>query len=231
MKSLTVLNSDVQTMSSREIAELTGKRHDNVMRDIRKMVEELSADSSLSWHCESSTYLDQQGKEREMYELDKDTTITLISGYDVKLRMKIIKRWQELEAQTVTMPEIHDPSLAAHIKTLIELDQLKQRQLRYEAEQQRLAEQQNRIESEVEQQGRKLQQIETATDHFTIIGWHRYVNQSGSLPLADAARMGKQATKFCMDNEVEMGQVPDPRFGTVRTYPKWVLDDLFTTVQ
>jgi hypothetical protein len=29
------------TMSSRDIAELVGKRHDNVMRDIRVMLEEL----------------------------------------------------------------------------------------------------------------------------------------------------------------------------------------------
>lgn len=29
------------TMTSREIAELTGKRHDNVMSDIRKMLTEL----------------------------------------------------------------------------------------------------------------------------------------------------------------------------------------------
>ncbi len=34
-----------------------------------------------------------------MYVLDKNTTIVLISGYYAVLRMRIIKRWQELESQ------------------------------------------------------------------------------------------------------------------------------------
>lgn len=77
----------------------------------------------------------------------------------------------------------------------------------------------------------RLDKIETASDHFTIIGWYRYVHQAGSLSLADAAKMGRQATKYCTKHEVPMGEVPDPRFGTVRTYPKWVLDDLFASNQ
>ena len=87
------------TMSSREIAELTGKRHADVMRDIRTMTTRLSADADLRWHCETETYTDEQGKSRDMYRMDKDTTLTLVSGYDAVLRFRIIKRWQELEAQ------------------------------------------------------------------------------------------------------------------------------------
>jgi phage regulator Rha-like protein len=87
------------TMSSREIAELTGKQHAHVMRDIRAMIERISADPNLDWHCETETYADEQGKPREMYRMDKDTTLTLVSGYDPVIRFRIIKRWQELEAQ------------------------------------------------------------------------------------------------------------------------------------
>ncbi len=93
-----IFESTINTMSSREVAELTGKRHSDVMRDIRNMIDRISADADLRWHCETVTYTDEQGKPREMYRLDKDTTLTLVSGYDAVLRFRIIKRWQELEA-------------------------------------------------------------------------------------------------------------------------------------
>lgn len=92
------LSNTPATMSSREIAELTGKRHADVMRDIRVMIDRLSASADLRWHCETETYADEQGKPREMYRMDKDTTLTLVSGYDAVLRFRIIKRWQELES-------------------------------------------------------------------------------------------------------------------------------------
>lgn len=98
MTSIIPLSSTPATMSSREIAELTGKRHSDVMRDIRVMIDRISASADLRWHCETETYADEQGKPREMYRMDKDTTLTLVSGYDAVLRFRIIKRWQELES-------------------------------------------------------------------------------------------------------------------------------------
>jgi phage regulator Rha-like protein len=96
------------TMTSREIAELTSKRHDHVLRDIRNMIAELEAAKlatpELGWHCESETYIDAQGKPRDQYRLDFNTTMTLLTGYRADLRMKVIVRWQELEAAAASTP-------------------------------------------------------------------------------------------------------------------------------
>ncbi|WP_062018219.1 phage antirepressor KilAC domain-containing protein [Gluconobacter japonicus] len=82
------------SMSSREIAELTGKRHSDVMRDIRSMLEQVGEGERKF----ASTYNDAQGKLRECYNLPKDLTITLVAGYRSDLRLKIVRRWMELEA-------------------------------------------------------------------------------------------------------------------------------------
>lgn len=46
MFDLTITNIDAQTMTSGEIAELTGKRHDNVLRDIDSIASNLSESSN-----------------------------------------------------------------------------------------------------------------------------------------------------------------------------------------
>ncbi len=85
--------SEAQTMSSREIAELTGKEHDNVRRDILKMAQELSL------NFEEKVLPSNGGRPSKVFLLDKENTLILISGYSIKMRAAIIRRWQELESQ------------------------------------------------------------------------------------------------------------------------------------
>ena len=119
---MNLITSNIQTMSSREIAELTGKRHTDVMRDVRNMYGQIG--ESIS----ASAYSDAQGKERRHYQLDHDMTLLLVSGYSVPLRLKIIKRWSELEQKEQfqipqTLPEALQ--LAADLALKIEQDKPK----------------------------------------------------------------------------------------------------------
>jgi len=85
--------NEIVTMSSREIADLTGKEHRNVLADIRKMLDDLGK----SYAEFSAVYKDQQLIARPCFNLPKRETLILVSGYSVELRAKIIDRWQELE--------------------------------------------------------------------------------------------------------------------------------------
>lgn len=102
------------TMSSREIADLTGKEHAHVMRDIRTMLEQLNeVDPELDSMYKTVTYKQVVGfgeRQNEMYHLNKELTYTLIAGYNVKLRHAIIKRWQELESKSSLTVFSHDTS-------------------------------------------------------------------------------------------------------------------------
>jgi len=96
MTKLTVANRSavVTKMSSREIATLTGKRHDHVMADCRKMFESLNLQSPDF----SGDYKDRRGRTYQEYWLDQDLTMTLMMGYSIPLRHKVAKRWRQLEA-------------------------------------------------------------------------------------------------------------------------------------
>lgn len=97
-----ILNNSVLTMSSREIAELTGKRHDHVLRDTENMLSELGQTSPQFW----GELPDSYGRPQKVALLPKDLTITLVAGYNVVVRHAIVKRWQELEAgQTPKIPQ------------------------------------------------------------------------------------------------------------------------------
>ena len=83
------------TMSSREIAEITEKRHPDVKRDIEVMLGQLQEDVSKF----ARIYFDSMNRQQTEYLLDKEHTECLITGYSAVLRMKVIKRLHELESQ------------------------------------------------------------------------------------------------------------------------------------
>lgn len=134
-----------RTMSSREIAALTGKQHFHVKRDIEKMLADLGEDAS-KYGC---TYLDGQNRQQTEYLLDREHTDCLLTGYSAAMRMAVIKRWRELEAQVaLALPDFTNPAAAARAWA----DQVEQKQA---AEQARLL-----LTVEVQAQATKIEHLE-----------------------------------------------------------------------
>ncbi|ACX86688.1 MULTISPECIES: Rha family transcriptional regulator [Enterobacterales] len=105
MNTLIELNN-VVSMTTLEIAELTGKRHDNVLRDVRNMLTELYGSGGLLKF--GDTYKNEQnGETYVMFRLDKKHTLILVTGYSVKLRASIIEHIEFLESQVKRLEDRH----------------------------------------------------------------------------------------------------------------------------
>lgn len=89
-----LINTTTKTMSSLEIAELTQKDHADVLKDIRRIMEEAEIDHGKF----SGIYKDSMNREQPCYNLPRRECDLIVSGYNVKYRLAIIDRWQELEA-------------------------------------------------------------------------------------------------------------------------------------
>lgn len=125
-----------RTMSSVEIAELTGKLHKNVLADIRSMLAELEIDSAEF----SAQYKDSTGRFLPCFNLDREMTDTLLTGYSAKMRLAVVRRWRELEA-AIAQPR--------------ELSRMDLIQLAFEAEQARL-----QLTIQIEAQATKIHSLE-----------------------------------------------------------------------
>lgn len=104
-------NNSAPTMSSREIADLTGKRHSDVIRDIENTLLQAEIDERRF----ASSYKDLNNKNQKQYMLPKRECDLVVSGYSVKYRLAIIDRWQELEQQVAApqIPDFNNPAEAA----------------------------------------------------------------------------------------------------------------------
>lgn len=90
-------NSNSLKMSSREIAELTGKLHKNVLRDCDKLNEHYEKLGMLKIEQGSYTHESTGNQQHRECLLTKMQTMDLMTGYNTELRIKVNRRWEELE--------------------------------------------------------------------------------------------------------------------------------------
>ena len=112
MNQLINLNQNM-TMSSREIAELTGKEHSNIMRDIRSMLEQLEDAKIILDTYELTNEIGT--RKYNMYWLDKESSALLLDRY--KGLNRVPHRLQE-ESALKTIEQLLGVTLIRQYKVL-----------------------------------------------------------------------------------------------------------------
>ena len=84
-----------ERMSSLEIAELSGKPHNDVMKAIRKM--EPAWAKITQGNFSLSEYKDKTGRTLPCYELTKTECLYIATKFNDEARARLVLRWEELE--------------------------------------------------------------------------------------------------------------------------------------
>lgn len=115
---------DGDRMTSLQIAEITGRRHTDVMRAIRNMEPAWEKVSERKFAL--AEYQDEQGKPRPCYSLNKEECLYIATKFNDEARAKLIKRWKELEEQhqKPSVPQNYLEALKSLVKTEEEKQQL-----------------------------------------------------------------------------------------------------------
>lgn len=111
-------------MTSLDLAELTGKEHRNIMRDIRKEIEELGEEVG-QLIFEQSSYINSQNKEQPCYTFGKKGAMQLALKYDAETRYKVIERIEELEERQKQPPQSLELALQAALEHEREIKSIK----------------------------------------------------------------------------------------------------------
>ena len=193
----------VTQMTSLEVAEITGKEHKSILRDIRDEIEKLESQRIFTEHIfVPSEYQDRTGRTLPMYVLTREGVLQLAARYDAVVRFKLIEKVSQ-PAKVLSPVQ----QLLAQAQILVEMD--------------------SRVEA-VEQGVRRLEhncRRTITSNQLTVIA---YANMKGIRPDEyNSSVVGRKATKLCKERNVLVGKVVDSRYGLINTYPEEILDEIF----
>lgn len=152
----TLYNISKETMTSLEIADITGKNHAHVMRDIRALLNQGVNESNFGL----VNYKDKKGEIRPCYELTKKGCLILASGYDALLRERIINRWEELEKEKrnggFIVPQSFSEALMLAAKQQMQIEDMQRNIEARKAEEQRLLIENAQKDETINEQGEQI---------------------------------------------------------------------------
>ncbi|MEQ6329071.1 Rha family transcriptional regulator [Pseudomonas chengduensis] len=214
------------TMTSLEIAELTGKRHDNVKRTIETLMGQ-GVITSPQIEEKPSTGGRPGSEYRFSGDQGKRDSIIVVAQLSPEFTARLVDRWQELESQ-LAKPR--------------ELSRLELIQMALAAEQEKI-----RIEAERDhaiatkaQIGSKREASAMATASAAVREVNRLKGELGknskhatviAVERATGKRLPKNAyvalRRWCKRNNAQAVEVADERYGTVKAWPAGAWHEAF----
>ena len=195
-------------LSSREVAEMVGKDHSDLLKDIRRYTEYLNEGNfPLVEYFREDTYKDAKGETRNCYMISKkgcEFIAHKMTGQKGAIfTAKYIQRFHEM--QNALQPKSQLEILQMSINQLVEQEK-------------RL----NSVESRLD-----LIEAKTTTspnEYFTVAGFATIRKQK--IDVVTANMLGRKAAKLSREYGYDIGKVSDPRFGTVNTYHVDILNKI-----
>lgn len=92
-----ITSSGMETMTSLQIAEITGKLHKDVLEAIRNMESAWVRTTGRKFPL--SEYKDSTGRRLPMYVLTKTECLYVATKFNDEARAKLVIRWEELERE------------------------------------------------------------------------------------------------------------------------------------
>ena len=94
-----LMKTNLQRMTSLEIAEVTGKPHNDVLKAIRKMEEAWVKVNQGNFSLVE--YRDAKGELRPCYSLTKTECLYIATKFNDEARARLVLRWEQLERERI----------------------------------------------------------------------------------------------------------------------------------
>jgi phage anti-repressor protein len=151
------------------------------------------------------------------FTLEAGKHIGMMSGTDRGFEVREYFLECERRAKGATLPVVRDPRTAALIEALVRQDALEQEQARQATELARLQENVAVIEARTQPENK----------HFTVLGYSNLIGRP--VDARTAANLGRKCAALSRDKGLVIGDVRDPRFGTVHSYHESILQEVLQT--
>ena len=120
-----------ETMTSLEIAEVTGRNHKDVMRSIREMEEAWVKVNGRKFALVE--YKDAKGEMRPCYSLNKTECLYIATKFNDEARAKLVLRWEELETKERNQYQVPQSFAEALMLAAKQQEQIEEQQRQLEA--------------------------------------------------------------------------------------------------